>query len=635
MANVVTITVDMKDLASDDIKRINTLMRNQSKATGAAVAKSNSKIKSSFKGVGGQLKMLAGAAGFAGLAYSIVQVGKAAFSMSMSLETAFAEVMTISDEARLNSKALKDELLTLSTEVPQSAVELTKGLYQAISSGVTDTTQAMQLLNVASRAAVGGLTNTETAINATTNVMNAYGMSVDKASRINDILFTTVKEGKVRYEELASSIGGMAPTAALLGIRFEEISAAMATMTKTGVSFEEASTQIRNVMLQIVSPTDDARKAARKYGIELSSVGIKAAGGLVPFLGQVNEKIGQNIDAMQAMFPEMRAFRGAAVLAGVQFEEFNRILGETEKGVDNSVKAFNIMADTTENRLKKANDSIMVTLSRYADLVIPSLIAGYELIAKMFTRVTFGRDGVVEKTDKLVVSTDKVVVSTDKVRTNSEAVGDALRAVEERMKIVAPMFTGVALSSEKFAFNMRNVARDIPITGMQEMNSNLQLIDISSESVDQKIGRWGQNLSKAVNYANQIQKSFEGIGDDISKLLSGKGSFRTVLNLLGRGANLATVGGGLFGLGKKLFGFEHGGSFTVPGSGMPDSKLVAFKASPGEKVNVSRPGFGDDGGSNTFNVTMPIYTYAVNRETIESQVIPALNRYAKNTARRR
>jgi hypothetical protein len=33
-------------------------------------------------------------------------------------------------------------------------------------------------------------------------------------------------------------------------------------------------------------------------------------------------------------------------------------------------------------------------------------------------------------------------------------------------------------------------------------------------------------------------------------------------------------------------GFQHGGVFTVPGVGGPDSQLVSFKATPGETVAV-------------------------------------------------
>lgn len=36
-------------------------------------------------------------------------------------------------------------------------------------------------------------------------------------------------------------------------------------------------------------------------------------------------------------------------------------------------------------------------------------------------------------------------------------------------------------------------------------------------------------------------------------------------------------------------GFQTGGSFVVGGQGGPDSQMVAFRATPGEKVSVARP----------------------------------------------
>lgn len=49
-------------------------------------------------------------------------------------------------------------------------------------------------------------------------------------------------------------------------------------------------------------------------------------------------------------------------------------------------------------------------------------------------------------------------------------------------------------------------------------------------------------------------------------------------------------GGGLGGFFKSLIGFRTGGQFSVGGSGGNDSKVVAFRATPGEDVFVRRPG---------------------------------------------
>jgi len=64
------------------------------------------------------------------------------------------------------------------------------------------------------------------------------------------------------------------------------------------------------------------------------------------------------------------------------------------------------------------------------------------------------------------------------------------------------------------------------------------------------------------------------------------------------GGNLDSAGwlDKLFLFGKGLFGFAHGGSFMVPGAGGTDSRVVAFRATPGERVNVQTPAQQRDSG---------------------------------------
>lgn len=50
-----------------------------------------------------------------------------------------------------------------------------------------------------------------------------------------------------------------------------------------------------------------------------------------------------------------------------------------------------------------------------------------------------------------------------------------------------------------------------------------------------------------------------------------------------------------------LFGFRDGGGFTVGGSGGPDSKLAAFRVSPGERVSITKPNQSVGGGVTIVN----------------------------------
>lgn len=136
-----------------------------------------------------------------------------------------------------------------------------------------------------------------------------------------------------------------------------------------------------------------------------------------------------------------------------------------------------------------------------------------------------------------------------------------------------------------------------------------------------EIGQWmaklGNNMvAPAVDAANQASSAFESVGASIDDAFSGFGSSvaaairgtkkwsDVVGDLAGQFANLAIkslstgffgssssgIGGIVSGLLGGLFGFANGGSFKVGGAGGIDSQVVAFRASPDERVSITKPG---------------------------------------------
>jgi len=61
---------------------------------------------------------------------------------------------------------------------------------------------ATEILEQGMKAAAAGATDLVSAVDMTTTVLNAYGMAASEASRINDLLFTTVRYGKLRMKNL-------------------------------------------------------------------------------------------------------------------------------------------------------------------------------------------------------------------------------------------------------------------------------------------------------------------------------------------------------------------------------------------------------------------------------------------------
>jgi TP901 family phage tail tape measure protein len=282
---------------------------------------------------------LGAAAGIATIGAVAVPALQKATNEARKFETAWAEVRTIMSGSAAESAAMAQSILDLSTAIPEDAVSLAKAYYQVISAGVTDSADAQKVLAASSKAAIAGVTDTATAVDAVTTIMNSYGMAADEAEGILDVLFQTVKEGKIEFNDIASGIGKAVPFFAAGKVPLEELGAAIATLTKGGIGPEEAMTSLKNVIVSIVKPSDEAKETAKRLGIEFNAEAL-AAKGLVGFLNEVEEKTQGSAKAQAELFGDIRSLLAVMALAGKQNAEFNRQLAIHENSAGTVATAY-------------------------------------------------------------------------------------------------------------------------------------------------------------------------------------------------------------------------------------------------------------------------------------------------------
>ena len=182
----------------------------------------------------------------------------AAVNMAADFETGMNEVATLTPEAAANIDALKKGVLDLSTELGTNAVESTKALYQAIS-GTIPAGNAIEFLEIASKAAIAGVTDTKTAVDGLTTVMNGFKDQNISAEKAADIMFATVKAGKTDFTQLSASLFNVSDIAAAANVKFEAVSAALATMTAQGTPTSVATTRLRAAIQGIIVPSKEMK----------------------------------------------------------------------------------------------------------------------------------------------------------------------------------------------------------------------------------------------------------------------------------------------------------------------------------------------------------------------------------------
>lgn len=114
-------------------------------------------------------------------------------------------------------------------------------------------------------------------------------------------------------------------------------------------------------------------------------------------------------------------------------------------------------------------------------------------------------------------------------------------------------------------------------------------------------------FENAIVEGGNLRDLLKGLEQDIIRIITRKAVTEPLGNALA-GAIGGGGSGGLFGgLFKNIFGFATGGSFTVGGSGGTDSQLVAFRASPNERVTVQTPAQQNSGRQivNNFSFVLP------------------------------
>lgn len=277
-------------------------------------------------------------------------------------------ISEVSGQMAVYSSGIKD----LSIEFDQSTTTLQKGLYDILSASVAPA-QALEVLKVSAEAATAGISTVAVAADAITTILNAYAMEAESAADVSDKLWAIVRRGKITFDEVASSIGAVATTAAMAGLSYKELGAGIATATRAGVEHRRAMTGINAVLLTFLKNTDEQREAAAKFGIELSSLTLKSEGliGVVQKLAGANE-LGRRATAEEivAIFENRRALVALLpILQDVTGYQEDLALMTDSAGL--SALAFSKISQTLDFQLGQLGKTLKVMLIDYFEPLIP------------------------------------------------------------------------------------------------------------------------------------------------------------------------------------------------------------------------------------------------------------------------
>lgn len=288
-------------------------------------------VEKGLKQLGNLLKGGLAMAGISSLSNAVKAIADETGALNDSVRMA----STLFGDYNVDIDELTKNIQRLSVDTQTAASDLGMGLYNALSSGVPasdNMTEALEFVEKNAIAAKAGMADLDSTIRASASVMNAYGMSVEETDRILGIMMNTQNLGITTIGELSTTLAQVIPTAAAFGVSFEQVGAALATMTSMGTQTAQATTGLNNMLSELGRQSQQAYKnleaATEAAGLgkknlqELTEEGYS----LTDILLIMQDYAEKNGKTLVDMFGSIEGGRAALQLITQEGEKYNKNL---------------------------------------------------------------------------------------------------------------------------------------------------------------------------------------------------------------------------------------------------------------------------------------------------------------------
>lgn len=497
----------------------------------AQVGQELQKVGSKVEDVGKKFSVISGVTG-AVLGGSVM--------LASNFQDAMAKVDTIADTSAVSLDDLSAQILDLSNQTGISANDIADATYNAISAGQS-TADAVNFVSNATSLAEAGFTDTASAIDVLTTIMNAYGLEADKVGSVSDMLINTQNKGKTTVAELSASMGKIIPTAKSMGVGLDQITAGYAIMTAKGIATAESTTYMNSML-------NELGKSSTKVGQALKEETGKSFQELIgegKSVGDVLQIVKNHADKSGVAFNELwgsaEAGKAGLTLLSDGAESFNAMAKDMIASTGATSEAMSKL-DTPSKKAKIAINELKnagITLGQTALSALAPLIEkvsnGVEKLTTWFSNLSPGVQQITLIVLALVTALGPALIIIGKV---ISSVGTIMTLAPKIVNVITTIKTGVmALNATLLANPIALVIAGIValVAGLIYAYNHCEkfrdIVNSAFENVKEVVG----NVVNALIgfFTETIPNAIQSLKDKISPILEGiKTVFETIWNAI-------------------------------------------------------------------------------------------------------
>src|SRR5210317_773335 len=404
-------------MATNELK---VLLTGDASRLSASLNTASGKLKSfgsNVKNIGASLQRVA---------VPLALAGGAAIKLGVDFDKSMTQIKSLVGVASAEVDKMGKAARQMAINTGKSSTEAADALFFITSAGLRGS-EAMDVLDASLKAAAVGLGETSTVADLATSAMNAYGSATLSATDATDVMVSAVREGKLEASELAGSMGRVLPVASSMGVRFDEVGAAFAALSRTGTNAAEAATQIRGILTSLLKPTKEASDTLAEMG--LSTEGLRRQikeEGLLAALETLKSNFEGNDDAAQKVFGNVRALSGIMDLLGANVDTTRAIFDSMTDSAGATEKAFGTLQESAEFKLRKSLTGVQNSLTDVGGVILEALLPHIQDLSESIKGLFEDFQKLDEDTQKTYIRLGEIIVVAPLI---VAAIGTITRAI--------------------------------------------------------------------------------------------------------------------------------------------------------------------------------------------------------------
>ena len=325
------------------------------------------------------------AIGFGVLAVAAAAGAAVAIHMAGDFQAGIMTLVTGAGESVKNVGMMSAGIKQLALDTGESTKQLIDGMFMIASAGYHGA-EGLNILKAAAEGAKVGNADLGTVADAVTTIMRDYPHVMNGAAGAVNALVATVANGKTHMQELSDSIAMVLPTASAAGVSLYDVMGAMATMTGMGVRAANASTYLRQTILNLIAPGAGAKKMLEEIGLSTKDVADMMKVSMPDTLQMIEEHLVKKFPAGSAAYIEAiktiaggsKTMQGLLDLTGVHLKDFVKntlAIGGASVASGQAVQGWSLIQGDFNLQMSKAREMLEVAFISIGEHLLPVVTA--------------------------------------------------------------------------------------------------------------------------------------------------------------------------------------------------------------------------------------------------------------------